>query len=242
MTDRPILFSAPMVRALLAGRKTQTRRVLGKTGHCNIFEPGVWSDGYVLDPGNADWRARDTPFAVGDRLWVKETWRLSPEACEGWHPDHMRGWIDYQAGGSSEQTAPSFEAVERAAFLKGEDRDWDFLPSRYRPSIHMPRWASRITLLVTDVRVERLQDCSEADAIAEGAISVPYGVPPGHPEREAWHHGQPMEPPNDAFETALASYRHLWNSINGTGAWEANPWVVAVTFEVVRGNIDQVAQ
>lgn len=206
-----------MVRALLDGRKTQTRRVLGKTGHFNIFEPGAWSDSYVLDPGNADWRARDIPFAVGDRLWVKETWRAH------------KSWDDQK---------PS-EILACSRVWYEADRDNCDQHGKVRVSIFMPRWASRLTLIVTEVRVERLNDCSEADARAEGAIAVPYGVPPGHAERDAWHHGQPMTPPNDAFETALHSYRHLWNHINGSGAWEANPWVVAVSFAVVRRSIDQ---
>ena len=99
MADRPIIFSGPMVRALLDGRKTQTRRILGGRGQCNIFEPGVWADSYVMDPGNADWRTRDTPYAIGDRLYVRESiyfWSAGHD-CE----------ITFAADGAARQTGPN---------------------------------------------------------------------------------------------------------------------------------------
>ena len=217
MADRPIIFSGAMVRALLAGRKTQTRRLIKPRGKGPSLFDGGWSDSYILDPGNADWRAQDLRYAIGDRLYVRENWRVSPEACEGWRPEDPRGWIDYQAGGSLEVIAPSFEAVDRATFLKGEDHDWDFIPSRYRPCIHMPRWASRLTLLVDDVRVERLQAISEADAIAEGVE----------------HHGGSDGP--------VAEFAALWESLHGPESWDANPWAVVIEFKTVKGNIDDCA-
>jgi hypothetical protein len=234
MTDRPIIFSAPMVRALLDGRKTQTRRL-------------------ATSPLRK--------CAIGDRLYVRENWRVSPEACEGWHPEEMRGWIDYQAEGSLELVAPSFEAVEKAAFLKGEERDWDFLPSRYRPCIHMPRWASRLTLIVEGVKVEPLQSISEADAEAEGILwqeptdedrewAKAYSEENGGDDviRGVWiapgtdcgfgpKPHQPLWGP-----TAANCYAALWGSLHTDEGqrWQDNPDVVALTFRVVRGNIDQV--
>ncbi len=98
---------------------------------------------------------------------------------------------------------------------------------RARPSIHMPRWASRMTLTVTDVRVQRLQDISEADAVAEGVIHDSFGGWRGHEG-------------TIGYPTAIWAYHHLWNSLHGPGAWDANPWVVALTFNVQRGNIDQM--
>lgn len=213
MTDRPILFSAPMVRALLDGRKTQTRRALGKSGHCNIFEPGVWSDSYVLDPGNADWRARDTPFAVGDRLWVKETYRLNSY------------WDQFKAREADQSTAVHYQAD-----IHGE---LPFEAGKQRPSIFMPRWASRLSLLVTDVRVERLQDISRDDAIAEGLIHVS-----GVLEPDWWRLPEPLH--QGTWLSPVAAYAFLWREINGPTSWDANPWVVAVSFDLVRGNIDQV--
>lgn len=213
-----------MVRALLDGRKTQTRRILGTTGRCNIFEPGVWSDSYVLDPGNAEWRARHTPYAVGDRLWVKETWRTH------------RSWDEAKPSEILACSRVWFEA----------DRDNCDQHGKVRVSIFMPRWASRLTLIVTEVRVERLNDCSEADAIAEG---IEVGRHPITGDASGWksyeiihngrHKGERHPHAVAPNKSPVTSYAELWNSINGAGAWEANPWVVAVSFNVVRGNIDQ---
>jgi hypothetical protein len=234
-----------MVQALIAGRKTQTRRTLRLPDAPSAL--GTWEASTIGGAGVSDskgrpvaerpcvWHTRTAAvvaprFCVGDRLYVRESWRVSPEAAEGWHPDDLRGWIDYQAGGSAQLVAPSFEAVEKAAFTKNDDRDWDFLPSRYRPGIHMPRWASRLTLAVTDVRVERLQECSEADAIAEGIIE--FEPTEEDPAEFAYVDG------GDIWNNARSAYAALWNSINGPGAWEANPWVVAISFTVEQRNID----
>lgn len=253
MTDRPTIFAAPMVIAMIEGRKFQTRRLAtSPLRKCQ----------------------------VGDRLWVRENWRVSPEACEGWHPEEMRGWIDYQAGGSLELVAPSFDAVVRAAFLKGEEQDWDFLPSRYRPCIHMPRWASRLTLIVTDVRVEPLQAISEEDAAAEGAHVLDAAERHEHRGNRKWILGHCRDcagwDPATMRKTAACPYRlgderdqrdhygagcstsfalrttpepsrfqfeNLWSSLhfNPGETWRENPDVVAITFTVVRGNIDRAS-
>lgn len=204
MTDRPIIFSAPMVRALLDGRKTQTRRVLGNSGpgrgRSNIFSAQIgWSDSYVLDPGNAGWRERDTPYAPGDRLWVREA--FSYESLDVDRNGFMPPW--YWADGNPESG--------------------DF--TRPKPSIHMPRWASRLTLLVTDVRVQRLQEISSADAIAEGC--PPYA-------NSATIDCDTSNPRDD--------FKRLWNSIHGPDAWDANPWVAAISFTVHRCNIDTMEE
>lgn len=208
MTDRPILFSAPMVRALLDGRKTQTRRMIKARGDCCLFD-GSWSDSYVLDPGNAEWRARSIRFAVGDRLWVKETWRAH------------RAYDQYR---------PGLIGTESRIWYEADGRDNCDQHGKGRPSIFMPRWASRLTLCVTDVRVERLQACSEADALAEGAYR---GKASG---RIADNHAAMCL--GDWFASARGWYADLWDRINGPGAWEANPWVVAVSFDVIKENID----
>jgi hypothetical protein len=261
MTDRPIIFSAPMVRALIAGRKTQTRRLFKPRGfefythpisgdRYNQYHPyrdGTWDDSRLT--GSGPMRAFGwgeglyayLRYASGDRLYVRESWRVSPEACEGWHPDEMRGWIDYQAGGSLEVVAPSFDAVEKATFLTTESLDWDFIPSRWRPSIHMPRWASRLTLIVEAVKVERLQEISEADAIAEGLTHYIFAGPPGlHSFCWHWLHGQDEE---DTYTSAVAAYRALWSTLHTKPGdrWEDNPWVVAPTFSVAHANIDKGA-
>lgn len=223
MSDRPILFSLPMVAAILSGCKTQTRRTLGLTGHANIFEAGVWSDSYVLDPGNSEWRARHTPFAVSDRLYVRE------EYFQRGHWEPVEGVLT-KGGRQKWAFVAADDVVQFAApacFRKGRHQDdpatvtWHKRLGRF-----MPRKASRLTLFVTEVRVERLQDCSEADAIAEGI------------EQHGRFFGLPDTDWDDAELTAVKAYHRLWNSINGAEAWEANPWVVAVSFDVRKGNID----
>ncbi|TAV48401.1 hypothetical protein ELI30_08850 [Rhizobium leguminosarum] len=218
MTDRPILFSGPMVRALLAGTKTQTRRTLGQ------FDVFRLSDGSEAPVSCLQIEGQPLPrvtigrvvterqlkAAVGDRLWVRETWQgLS--------------FGDYQPTKSS-QCEVRYAATDPCADLDAESRGYS-----WRPSIFMPRWASRITLTVTDIRVERLQDCSDSDAIAEGI------------ERSKDFPDRFMTPDGDYAVPAVA-YQRLWESINGPGSWDANPWIAAYTFTVQRGNIDQIAR
>jgi len=196
MKERPILFSAPMVRALLTGTKTQTRRVAKGLAL-------EWlSEGFTLE-FVADYQNRLCPYGQpGDRLWVRESGWERPERT----PKMMREGADtwprfaYAADGWSDQDRADFKA-------------WGFKP---RPSIHMPRWASRILLEIVSVRVERLQDISEAGAIAEG-------TPGGHGAIQGYAYNA----------TAAEHYRHLWEQINGTGSWEANPWVWVVGFKRV---------
>lgn len=221
MTDRPILFSAPMVRALLAGSKTQTRRVANF-----IIEdaPGVFH-ARNAGGGCAGMTETEVPihapdyarFAAGDRLYVREEWCSTP-AYDDLKPSDMGGDepLRYRADDAT------FNWAEADGALSG----------RRRAGMHMPRWASRLTLTVTDVRVERLQDISEADARDEGAEAVDF---------------QRDDRLSNAQRIDLAGimshrlgYEHLWNTINGRGSWDANPWVVAVSFGVVRANIDQV--
>jgi hypothetical protein len=194
MTDRPILFSAPMVRAILSGTKTQTRRAV-KGWPLEWLAPGMFTPEYVADPANAA-----CPYGVpGDQLWVREAW-AAPHAY-----DHVPPRL----------TPPD----ARFHYLASEERGGLL----GRPSIHMPRWASRITLNVTGVRVERLQAISEADADAEcfGGNYPGEVLPelfPGSPDR--WGHLSIPE-----------CFRKLWESINGAESWDANPWVWVVEFE-----------
>ncbi|RWH31600.1 hypothetical protein [Mesorhizobium sp.] len=232
MTDRPILFSSPMVRALLAGQKTQTRRVLMKTRNGTPVEmhpdgrsvpfndPKQWGFPYY-DRSTDSHDVMFLPdyvkglFKVGDRLWVREAWRTTCN-IDGVKPRFL------DAGHRSKVT---FEADP-------ENRNplWAF--GRLRPGMHMPRWASRLTLTVTDVRVQRLQEISEADAIAEGLR--------WRDALQAWTAGGDNWP---TFLDPRRSYAGLWNHLNaerGFG-WETNPWVVAVSFTADRRNIDAVA-
>jgi hypothetical protein len=213
MADRPILFSAPMVRALLDGRKTQTRRIIKPRGkHPSLFNDG-WTDSYILDPGNEDWRQKDIPIKLGDRLWVRETWQALT-------------FGDYQPT-KQEPCEIRFAATDPCADLDAEARGYP-----WRPSIFMPRWASRLTLTVTDVRVERLQDISGVDAIAEGAEIT----------SEQTMTGPMVKVAPGTYLSPVAWYHRLWDEINGKAAWDANPWVAAYSFTVEHGNIDLIGR
>lgn len=229
--ERPILFSAPMVRALLDGRKTQTRRV------AKAFAGRDDLDGILRRYP----RQAGCPYGVpGDLLWVRETWK----------PHSIYAGMKPR------------EVPRTKVFFRADDA---YAPSNtpWKPGIHMPRWASRLTLLVADVRVERLQAISDDDAIAEGLYrskpddedrdwfeshredegraptpeewaefeegvwmvpGVPqrWGMTPAERRRDQWA-------PDPQF-----AYRLIWEHIHGPGSWDANPWVWAVSFEVVR--------
>ncbi|WP_241017152.1 hypothetical protein [Paraburkholderia sp. Ac-20342] len=211
-----------MVRALLDGSKTQTRRVVKwldlKPG-INLQFSGLTASqvagAWVLESptrSSHEWRCAQTPCPYGvpgDRLWVRET--LSPTRnaagyIEDWH---------YAADGAKVPRMPGLnpEFSDAMAFAHLAR------PSAV-PSIHMPRWASRITLEVTGVRVERLQDISEDDAISEGIAKTPAGFWSTYGQSET-----------DGTYSPVTSYRCLWNSINGADAWDANPWVWCVSFK-----------
>lgn len=198
MSERGIIFSAPMVRALLEGRKTQTRRLITpRNDAARLLFFSDWTDSYILDPGNSAWRDRAHGFAIGDRLYVRE-------ACN-------TDWCD--------------KVIYRADGGSARDAGYASEP-KWRPSIHMPRWASRLTLTVTDVRVQRLQDISECDAVAEGCAGC-LGPNPDFPDE--WD------------PTPQEEFHNLWNSLHdkpGT-RWDDNPWLYALTFTVAQGNIDQ---
>lgn len=233
MTDRPILFSAPMIRAILEGRKTQTRRILKITPPDNWnpvvgrYNPTVIDRRGVEQPGAECFGASDESYgckirwAPGDRLWVRETWARN---------DDM-------------PTGTPHGAVYKAD--PGHDHD----VSKWTPSIYMPRWASRITLEVTEVRVQRVQEISEEDAIAEGLITQEGdggGAGAGFKWNGTGYHGGTRGKWGMCFHVAAANglcsckvggpspsqcaYRELWESINGADSWNANPWVAAITF------------
>ena len=206
MADRPIIFSAPMVRALMAGRKTQTRRILKPqpAPHVQVYRVG------------ADWDWRDgtrggalrVPYAPGDRLWAREAHAFVPASA-------------YRNSLFVEQRADPADPDRAAIFREGFDRSTGGI--RWRPSIHMPRWASRLTLLVSDVRVQRLQDITEADAYSEGAARWGADGPAG-----------------SVHYTACEDFARIWTRLHGPDAWGANPWVAALSFTVHRQNIDQM--
>lgn len=227
MTDRPIIFSGPMIRALLDGRKRQTRRLqFDARGRLTT------------------WGRLAQEWERGERdqwVWVREEWGMN-------HYKHEAGPIP--------KTRPRELDAAHFVYFATEDDPEINDEMRRRPSIHQPRWASRITLTVTDVRVQRLQEISEADAIAEGATSrnvvIDFGgMSPGW--CMDWSRiGQPW--PGDksrslrghdiALGSARMAFASFWNEIHGgtgqhgEGPWDANPWVVAITFTVDLRNID----
>lgn len=245
MADRPIPFRPDMVRAILDGRKTQTRRLFDVA---RWGQPSTYKERVLIQDKDGVYRdaAKFARYAPGDRLWVRETWCLT------------RDTLDYETGGE----ASSFDWDEETygdprQHLNGDARfgtcaalhypadGEDSTPSemwpcigvngrvlmpkeiRWRSSRFMPRWASRLTLTVTEVRVERLQDITEDDARAEGV------EPADSSEAEAL--GRALGIGYLPNKTAFCA---LWNSIYGPGGWHANQWVVAVTFTVGRHNID----
>ena len=197
--DRPILFSGPMVRAILDGRKTQTRRVVKsqpRDGWAPIvgpYHPTVTDKDGVQQPGPLVYGASDEDEGrkclyghPGDRLWVRETWRL------GDHNDAAAGCVHYRA-----------------------DQDEPAAPGQWKPSIHMPRWASRLTLEVKAVRVGRLQEISEADAKAEGMTAKHMQL---------------------GTKSCHSAFVDLWDDINSKRpgcSWSDNPWVWVVELERV---------
>ncbi len=229
MKERPILFSAPMVRAILAGTKTQTRRAVKGWPLEWLSPPISFSPEYVAHPENDA-----CPYGQpGDRLWVREAWGYR---CSSGTPvaGQYHHTIQYRADDERHTFGPM--AMDGVGLPKWRERDegmsyeaWDARMTAYwrqwRPSIHMPRWASRITLEVTGVRVERLQDISEEDAIAEGVDRFPGCR--RDDDAAAFNRIGPVD--NDSFP--IARYAVLWEQINGAGSWDANPWVWCVEFK-----------
>jgi len=224
MSDRGVIFSAPMVRALLAGTKTQTRRLI-KLDTAKLSPPfhperrgaRQWvfmqrddAPGYSFAGGDFT-----VPYAPGDRLYVREAWA----EVGSMDPGLIVTRADYPAC-----VPPQYENVPLESEIK------------WKPSIHHPRRASRLWLSVTDVRVQRLQDISREDAIAEGLIHVAGVIEP-----DWWRLPEPLH--QGTWLSPVAAYRWLWDSLHTKPGerWEDNPWIVAVSFDVHHGNIDASA-
>lgn len=212
--ERPILFSGPMVRAILDGRKTMTRRVAKRTASGLVKEPNGHRRWHPADP---DAVAACPYGSPGDRLWVRETWGSADGMYHG-HENDVPRVIAYRADKSAIDQGLSRQVPIPAWDLA----QWNWGTIKWRPSIHMPRWASRITLEVTDVRLERLQDISEEDAKAEGVATRCLAEPDESPECSVGFRNP------DGF--ALDNFRSLWDAINGAESWDANPWVWVVSF------------
>lgn len=175
MKERPILFSAPMVRALLAGTKTQTRRLVAEPHRSSRYGQ------------------------LGDRLWVRETWGAADRFYEGHDLDEPRV-VAYRA----DRSAIQWDAEPPRKIPACDLNTWNWDSIKWKPSIFMPRWASRITLEITEMRTQRLQDISADDAKAEGFDGSVFD--------------------------AVHWYSMLWDQINGPGSWKSNPWAWAISF------------
>lgn len=222
MKERPILFSGPMVLAILEGRKTQTRRIVkpqpfenGRLFGPELYQPVEYDRHGEMVPGKSiygaysedgEWGVKCPYGAPGDRLWVKETFFVDTAMKK--IGSSMMDDLYYRADGECCQQIPECACAEVGK-------------PKWRPSIHMPRWASRITLEVTSVRIERLQEISEQDAMAEGAKKF----------KGKYHFLDSWE--GELEKTPQAAFRKLWNQINGPDAWDQNPWVWVVEFKRV---------
>ncbi|HCD1345727.1 TPA: hypothetical protein M9Z22_004755 [Klebsiella pneumoniae subsp. pneumoniae] len=221
ITERGMIFNGEMVRALLSGRKTQTRRIIKPQPEVTLS--GSLSGRWLSRPLNGlllpkiEDIAIHCPFgAVGDRIWVRETWGVVSHAFSDdglmidWVPDRPATAIHEMPFGNGYYSGYAIYAAD-GDFTWGDDDGYEDGRSCWKPSIHMPRAASRILLEITDVRVERLRSMSQDDARAEGVIAA----------------SGPME--------AGLAFRELWDSIYGEESWKANPWVWVIEFKRVEG-------
>jgi hypothetical protein len=219
MKEHGILFSGAMVRALLDGCKTQTRR--------SVAMPPSWDCIVYADFGNGWWPYRSDdgespsydnneiplrcPYGQpGDRLWVRETWQHSNFP---YGPYDANCDVFYRADYLDDPHGPDGEKSP-----EGRYRSW-------KPSIHMPRMASRILLEIVSVRVERLQDISDDDCLAEGIRAI------RHEGDGIYYHYEHTHADPGNWCDADTAYQALWESVNGAGSWDANPWVWVVEFK-----------
>jgi len=229
--DRPIIMTGESVCAILAGRKTQTRRLMSlprAPDHLGRWEastsggPGLRdSKGREYPPFPVVWHTRTgqsfaSPYSIGDRLWCKESW-------------------DYVGG-----TEYLYQQEPGAVLYRERDQNLSgHLQRKWRTPLFMPRWASRLTLEVTEVRIQRLQEISEEDAIAEGVRHWPDIADP-HPYKHGprWSMATPTST-DQCLGTARYAYASAWDAIQGSRPswkavlWASNPWVSAITFRLV---------
>ncbi len=219
--ERGMIFNEPMVRAILSGQKTQTRRIMKvQPEHSNLGLRRIIDSKNSADNGKYFWsqsdatglKSRSKPFncpfgEIGDRIWVRETWQ-GPLVDFERSDDLLRNPEKYE---KPENCVYEADGVPAPEFYDADDN----LRCCWRPSIHMPRWASRILLEITNVRVERLNDISEEDAKAEG-VSPP---------------ARTITPPEAVYRVGFGE---LWRSIYGDENWEKNPWVWVIEFKRVQ--------
>lgn len=226
-----------MVRAILNGGKTQTRRIIkaptARGEYVTSFNNGVPELNFGPDDrkanGNLQWHR--CPYGqVGDQLWVRETWGYFDPNGTGQNNESPQcadssGYM-MMPGNEELLTYWRRRITYRATWEEPKFGIGPEAPLKWHPSIHMPRWASRTQLEITNMRVERLLDISDADCLAEGINQEIIKSLVG-------------DPPDSGYESALIinpilAYQHLWESINGEGSWDANPWVWVIEFKVIK--------
>lgn len=240
MKEIPILYSGEMVRAILDGRKTNTRRVIKPLPADNALFPGKWDGGIWGNVPLRDgtWGDIKCPYGKpGDRLWVRETWRTGT-LLDKFSPKQIQTKCEeagYQTNKTGSVCPLKYEADGKITTWGPHDHydfgDW----GRVRQSIYMMRWASRITLEITDIRVERLQDISEEDALKEGSFLQKCPCPEMQKIK--------LNPKN-IWDVAFKQtgchvhgqeFKHLWDSINDKKhPWKDNPWVWVVEFRRIK--------
>lgn len=233
--ERPIIFNAEMVRAVLNGSKTQTRRIIQER---HLYSGGRAAGNWPVHMPEGEegenarlWAANNSPFgAIGDQLYVRETWAVVTHAFDNdglmvdYVPDRPSKVVHEKPFGRGYYSGHTIYAAD-GSFMWGDDDGYVDGRSCWKPSSVMPRWASRITLEITGVRVERLHEISGQDALKEGLHQLPvsgrYCIQPG------------MQYFGGASFDAKEVYSWLWESIYGDGSWQANPWVWVIEFKRV---------
>ncbi|EKS8533925.1 hypothetical protein AAIP97_003385 [Klebsiella pneumoniae] len=237
MKERGMIFNGEMVRAILDGRKTQTRRIMAPQPADDI-ERGIFPNPEVIGWKSSRRHKHGSTTAhfchygkPGDRIWVRETWGVVSHAFSDdglmidWVPDRPATAIHEMPFGNGYYSGYAIYAAD-GDFTWGDDDGYEDGRSCWKPSIHMPRAASRILLEITDVRVERLNAISEEDATAEG-VPPAGSLLPDYP-------GTFLTPKGD-FATAKVAFQRLWESIYGAENWQANPWVWVIEFKRIEG-------
>lgn len=236
MKERGMIFNGEMVRAILDGRKTQTRRIMAPQPADDI-ERGIFPNPEVIGWKSSRRHKHGSTTAhfchygkPGDRIWVRETWGVVSHAFSDdglmidWVPDRPATAIHEMPFGNGYYSGYAIYAAD-GDFTWGDDDGYEDGRSCWKPSIHMPRAASRILLEITDVRAERLNTISEEDARAEGIIDGGC-LNCGEPEPCGCANPEP---------DATDAFAYLWQSIYGQESWNANPWVWVISFKRVEG-------
>lgn len=256
----PMLFSPAMVNALLAGRKTETRRMIHSVSDdLRIYIKKSKTSGLDgLQNIHDAARRGDLRCAPGNLIWVRENWRVGAWRAEHWARGNeecdAQIAVDYMAdqyarkewlkGSNPDMMLRLIDQSRHDAKKDGnfkQDAEFQYRwppggsPCRVRPSIHMPKFASRLTLRVTSYNVERLHDISSRGCLAEGTLpdhEILRSISAGHSEKHRR---------NEYHRAHVSAYQTLWNTINGSNAWAANPWVDVTKFEVIHQNVKYVA-